>query len=141
MTGNSTEKRPYSPWILASASASYPEDLRSESAVSADPAGTSGLVLSAKERHALMAAYLIGRRQGSAVRYGALGQLAQRLTPNGALQQLAEAYVAAGEGRMEMAASRLQSLPMPARADASKRDDGVARLKALGRLSTGKRRT
>lgn len=86
-----------------------------------------------------MAAFLIGSRQSSTVRYGALGQLAQRLTPNGALQQLAEAYVAAGEGRMEMAAGRLQALPMPARTNASKRDDGVARLKTLGRLSTNKR--
>lgn len=139
MTGNSTEKRPYSPWIHAGQTASYSQQARSETAAPADPGGTSGLALSAKERHALMAAFLIGRRQGSAVRYGALGQLAQRLTPNGALQQLAEAYVAAGEGRMEMAASRLQALPMPARADASKRDEGAARLKALARLSAGKR--
>ena len=56
MTGNSTEKRPYSPWIHAGQTASYSQQARSETAAPADPGGTSGLALSAKERHALMAA-------------------------------------------------------------------------------------
>jgi len=95
--------------------------------------------LTVAELRALMAAFLIGRQQGTIAKFGALGQVVQRLSPDGSVQQLADVLVDTASGRIETAAARLKTVPLKDRQQAPKRDDAVSKLSSLARLKQGPR--
>lgn len=95
--------------------------------------------LTVAELRALMAAFLIGRQQGTIAKFGALGQIVQRLSPDGSVQQLADVLVDTASGRIETAAARLRTVPLKDRQQAPKRDDAVSKLSSLARLKQGPR--
>lgn len=126
MARDTTDASPYSPWMV------------SRGEMVCDGSAVAGLKLSSSEKQALMAAFLIGRRQGAIAKFGALGQLARRFSPEGSLERLADAYVAAGKGQMDVAVSCIRMMQIGNRADASRRNEAATRLKALARFVPAK---
>lgn len=88
------------------------------------------------ERQALMAAYLLGRRHGIVATQGPLARLVGRWSPDGALLRLAEAYVEAGRGRYEAAATQVAMTPLR---DRARRDAEAAKLRRLAQIAKGQR--
>ena len=95
--------------------------------------------LTVAELRALMAAFLIGRQQGTIAKFGALGQVVQRLSPDGSVQQLADVLVDTASGRIETAAARLKTVPLKDRQQAPKREEALGKLSSLARLKQGQR--